>query len=257
MLFKSLPEARDFYDNKLNDSAKVFLFDRIGWKTTRMSRTVTIDGFIRFFFTAYPDIKDFTVDELNSITSEESYKAFLKSKGIQVNDDFIREEKEYVKKNIEIPNNQNINGYTQRDVKENEYKPGEKPHMIQLAEEYITNPPEPKMNKSNNIPEVDLGKYKDSPDMLTNTGYTQVISKGPITEESIKIVEENIPEPPKTGIVETAIPVITEAPNIAPQTKKLVPKTNEKESGIADAIIISVIVIVYIAIIVNLVIRIK
>ena len=147
MLFKSLPEARDFYDNKLNDSAKVFLFDRIGWKTTRMSRTVTIDGFIRFFFTAYPDIKDFTVDELNSITSEESYKAFLKSKGIQVNDDFIREEKEYVKKNIEIPNNQNINGYTQRDVKENEYKPGEKPHMIQLAEEYITNPPEPKMNK--------------------------------------------------------------------------------------------------------------
>ena len=97
-------------------------------------------------------------------------------------------------------------------------------------------------------------EYASSPDMLTGTGYTQVMK--PINIEEVP--ETTIP---KETVIETPKdiePGITRAPQKVPKVKKFTPvNTPKKESGIADGIILAVIVLVYIAIIVNLVIRLK
>ncbi len=97
-------------------------------------------------------------------------------------------------------------------------------------------------------------EYASSPDMLTGTGYTQVMK--PINIEEVP--ETTIP---KETVIETPKdiePGITRAPQKVPKVKKFTPvNTPKKESGIADGIILAVIVLVYVAIIVNLVIRLK
>lgn len=92
---------------------------------------------------------------------------------------------------------------------------------------------------------------KTQVDMLTNTGYTQVNMK--------PIQEEVIPEPKEAPIVTPiAEPVENKTPEIIPAAKTLgLTNPDTKKAGFADVLIISIIVIVYIAIIVNLIIRLK
>ena len=98
-------------------------------------------------------------------------------------------------------------------------------------------------------------------DMLVNTGYTGAIPT-PITTN----VQEKAPEVPKnegvvvTPIVETPLkaePVLDQSPEMMPLAKDKTMTLTKKEAGFSDVILISIIVIVYIAIIVNLVIRLK
>ena len=98
-------------------------------------------------------------------------------------------------------------------------------------------------------------------DMLVNTGYTGVISDTPITD-----TPKSIPEPIKeesvvvTPIVETPVkaePALNQTPEMMPLAKEKTMTLTKKEAGFSDVLLISVIVLVYIAIIVNLVIRLK
>ena len=89
-----------------------------------------------------------------------------------------------------------------------------------------------------------------TPDMLVNTGKTVVMQ--PVNDNmqinEIPADEEKVVEP-----------AIERAPTIKPKAKKplsLSPKVSS-QSGFAEAIVLGVIVLVYIAIIVNLIIRLK
>ena len=102
---------------------------------------------------------------------------------------------------------------------------------------------------------------EETRDMLVGTGYTAVMD--PIKEEPEKIDEpymvQHLREEAKTNEnVQRAISQVNHAPKMMPyaKTKTLAPKDN-KQSGFAEVLVISVIVLVYLAIIVNLVIRLK
>lgn len=258
MLFKNLQEANSILNEQIDDAAKKYLLARIGKNssTRRMSRRNTLDNFVEFYFTCYPQIKNFTIDELNKIVNDESFKAFLASKGI--NEKQIVNEEKFIDE-LEKPYEGKFNiTRVERDIEDSTYKPGEESHMVQLAKDYVNNPTPPVHNPSPlsvptpvNVPTED---YKESPDMLTNTGYTQVME--PIKEEVINNTSTpQVEEPEKE--VKAATPMVKETPVLNPNkyAKKYTKKNNE--SGVADVIVLSVIVVVYIAIIVNLVIRLK
>ena len=110
-----------------------------------------------------------------------------------------------------------------------------------------------KLNKESSIDKTQV-------DMLTNTGYTQVME--PIKEVAEPV--EIVPNPSSDNIEITTIkediaaPIEDKAPTMMPTAKTLeLSKKQDRQAGLADIVVLSIIVIVYIAIIVNLIIRLK
>lgn len=241
--FDSLPAAGKAL-NSLNKRTLDYLREDL----TKDKKRITIESVsrggidkshVKLYLTRYPGIEFKSISELNEIYSVETEDAFAK----RYYSNLPLEEKPEEK---EEPDYYNI---------PHAYKPGEKSNIEKLvAKEMSANLGiTPEEAEARMVGRSDDEMYAGTRDMLK----TQVISNGPIIpkEEPINEMEKSEPVVETPAPSAPATPVITEAPKIVPK-KTLKPKKN-KESGVADVVILSVIVIVYIAIIVNLVLRLK
>lgn len=164
-----------------------------------------------YYFTAYPDIKNFPLEELMKVDSDEKAAEFA----------------ERMRNNLK--SKEEVINYTSQ--------------------------------MENGVESVE--PTDEARDMLVGTGYTEVYPK-PLVDR-VRTVDEYVTEDEPDMVrkikesVEPTIPEnnIVKAP-MAPVAKTKTFKAPEnKQSGFAEVIVLSVIVIVYLAIIVNLVIRLK
>lgn len=188
-------------------------------KTRLVIKTPTIGSGLEYYLAEYPDIKNFPPEELKNVKDKESAARFAER---------MRN------------------------------KPKEKEEA--LKDEIIYS-----SHMENGVESVEQ-KEEDTRDMLVGTGYTTTYP-APLTKVTRDSSEYIVKEGEEPTIVQSvreafpngiATPQVTKTPNMAPlaKTKTLAPK-EDKQSGFSDVIILGVVVLVYVAIIVNLIIRIK
>ena len=143
-----------------------------------------------------------------------------------------------------------------------------------LKELQAKSPAAPKKYEESEVPSMVqhiMDTKEETRDMMVGTGYTQVISDKPIiAEENLDMVQSavNTTSQTKEVVKDASKHITTEEPTIVKhaiemnnqeslsKTKTLAPK-EDKQSGFSDAVIIGVVVLVYVAIIVNLILRLK
>ena len=229
----------------LNEKSFNYLREYLpGTKTNRLSVDAPIGGRVKVYLTRYPRTRINNISDLNEVYSVETEDIF----GMK---NYVNPDKEQPVPLSEV--NSNPEGVPHA-YKTGEISNIERLVLSEMSKKLDVEPStlEPKMSR--NIDDT----YPETRDMLKTQVMPVINPENEINIDDPKQVEVPTPTPvSETPVQKVAEPVVTESPKIVPSKTLTLNNKDNKQSGVADAIIISVIVIVYIAIIVNLILRLK